>query len=137
MIEEFSLQNVANLLWAAVQLDYKFSPRMLSRLVAAALRNMEGANPITIAGLLMSYTKMEDVSGSEQLFLACLQEVCGLPGSSRTYLIKNHTLWFNTEALCTILQYSTARETFASVPLHLWKSPGYASCEIDSQTALL
>lgn len=68
-------QNVANLFWAAVQFQQPLSPRMLNRLAAAAHNKIQGASPITIAGLLSSYSKMEGVTGKEPLFLSSIEEV--------------------------------------------------------------
>ena len=75
VIADFSPQNVANLLWAAVQFEQPLGARTLTRLAAAALKKIEGTNPVTIAGLLSSYSKLADVNGRETLFLACIQEV--------------------------------------------------------------
>lgn len=75
LIEQFSTQNVANSFWAAVRFEYQLTPRMLNRLANAALKKIEGAHPVAIAGLLTSYSKMEGVSGKEPLFQASIQEV--------------------------------------------------------------
>lgn len=75
VIADFSPQNVANLLWAAVQFEQPLGARTLTRLSAAALKKIQGTSPVTIAGLLSSYSKLADVNGRETLFLACIEEV--------------------------------------------------------------
>lgn len=75
VITDFSPQNVANLLWAAVQFEQPLGVRTLARLSAAALKKVHGTSPVTIAGLLSSYSKLADVDGRETLFQACVEEV--------------------------------------------------------------
>ncbi len=92
VITDFSPQNVANLLWAAVQFEQPLGVRTLSRLSAAAMKKIQGTSPVTIAGLLSAYSKLADVSGKEVLFVACVEEVslfCCLTRTSRTLYMQS------------------------------------------------